>query len=281
MKVLSVRYSDPKAPELFARSIRETGFAVITEHPIPLGLIADTYADWASFFASGEKHEHTFDPAVQAGYFPFKTEKAKGYSIFDLKEFYHYYPNRTVLPQSVEKGTVELYARLSLMAAELLGWIDDNTPADVKSKFSMPLRNMIDGSNETLLRILHYPPLTGSEEDGAIRAAAHEDINLITLLPAATAPGLQVRDTAGAWHEVECNPGAIVINAGDMLQMASGGYYISTTHRVVNPRGEAAKQSRFSMPLFLHPEASVKLSSTHTASHYLKERLAEIGLLKK
>lgn len=281
MNVLKVRYSSPEAPALFARSLRETGFAVLVDHPIPAELVADSYSEWERFFASEDKFLCKFDPAKQAGYFPFRTEKAKNYKVSDLKEFFHYYPSRTELPKGTTAATPQLYKRLSELGAELLGWIEDNTPADIRSQFSMPLRRMIDDSHETLLRPIHYPPLTGTEEDGAIRAAEHEDINLITLLPAATAPGLQVKDVKGNWHDVACDPGALVINAGDMLQMASRGYFLSTTHRVVNPRGAESRSARYSMPLFLHPAQTVRLSDKHTARSYLMERLNEIGLLKK
>ena len=142
----------------------------------------------------------------------------------------------------------------------------------------MPLRRMVEGSPQTLFRILHYPPLAGDEEAGAVRAAAHEDINLITLLVAATAPGLQVQDAGGRWLDVPADPGSVVVNSGDMLAMASGGHYRSTTHRVVNPAGEESRRSRLSMPLFLHPWPEVRLSATHTAREYLDERLREIGL---
>ncbi len=174
-----------------------------------------------------------------------------------------------------------LYKQLYSLGLELLQWVEERTPAAIRSRFSMPLVKMVDGAGDTLLRPIHYPPLTGSEEEGAVRAAAHEDINLITLLPAATAPGLEVRDLKGNWHEVEINPGQLAINAGDMLQMCTERYYVSTTHRVVNPKGPAAKLPRFSMPLFLHPAGEVKLSEQHTARTYLQERLREIGLLKK
>lgn len=280
MQVLHVRYGDSQAPELFARSLRETGFAVVTDHPISYQLVRDAYDEWEKFFSSEEKFEHTYTQEKQAGYFPFRTETAKNYKISDLKEFYHYYPSRIVLPRGADLATPKLYAEMSKLGAELLGWIEDNTPADIRAQFSMPLRKMVEGSQETLLRPIHYPPLKGSEEEGAIRAAEHEDINLITLLPSATAPGLQVKDVKGQWHEVSCNPGELVINAGDMLTMASQGYFLSTTHRVVNPRGEAARTSRYSMPLFLHPAANVRLSDAHTARSYLMQRLSEIGLVK-
>lgn len=280
MNVLSVDYRSKTGPKDFTRSLRETGFAVITGHPIPFSLVDEVFQDWDQFFQTEEKHRYTFDPGKQEGYFPFRTENAKDSKIKDLKEFYHLYP-KTPVPEGMSPRTRDLYERMHRLATELLAWIESETPIEVKSKFSMPLPNMIEGSSETLLRPIHYPGLKGNEEQGAIRAAAHEDINLITLLPAATAPGLQVKDTSGNWHDVPCDPGSIVINSGDMLQMASGGYYMSTTHRVMNPEGPESRKPRFSMPLFLHPRSDVALSSAHTAGSYLKERLLEIGLLKK
>lgn len=279
MKVLTVDYRNPEAPAQFADSLKRTGFAVIRNHPLPQALIADVFNDWKNYFASADKMSDKFDPKTQAGYFPFKSENAKDSKIKDLKEFYHLF-TETPLPASVNPRTKELYGKMTDFAVELLGWVQDNTPDSVRSKFSIPLTEMIQGSKETLLRPIHYPPLTGEEEEGAIRAAAHEDINLITILPAASAPGLEVRDLDGNWHQVECNPGDLAINAGDMLQEASGGYYVSTTHRVMNPRGPESRLPRYSMPLFLHPRADVRLSAKHTAGTYLDERLREIGLLK-
>lgn len=277
MQVMSVDYRSAQAAARFEQSLRETGFAVLTGHPVPAATIDAAYADWAAFFASDAKHRWTFDPDRQDGYFPFRSENAKDHPQKDLKEFFHVYP-KTTLPDELGGRTRELYAALSSLAGELLGWIEDHAPADVRAGLSMPLREMVRDSPQTLFRVLHYPPLTGAEEEGAVRAAAHEDINLITLLVAATAPGLQVKDAAGAWWDVPADPGSIVVNSGDMLQMASGGFYRSTTHRVVNPAGEPARRSRLSMPLFLHPWPHVRLSATHTAREYLDERLREIGL---
>lgn len=277
MDVLTVRHGREDSGELLARSLRGTGFAVVTGHPVPRDLTQRVYDEWERFFASPEKHRFTFDPKRQDGYFPFRSENAKGYPRKDLKEFFHVYPG-TVLPEGMSDATVRLYAALAALAGELLALLEDHTPAAVRSALSMPLREMIEGSPQTLFRILHYPPLSGREEEGAVRAAAHEDINLITLLVAATAPGLQVLDALGRWRDVPADPGSIVVNAGDMLQMATGGHYRSTTHRVVNPSGEDARRPRLSMPLFLHPWPAVRLSATHTAGEYLEERLREIGL---
>jgi isopenicillin N synthase-like dioxygenase len=280
MNVKTVNYQSPDAGHEFAASLRETGFAVITNHILPGDLIENVIQEWSDFFASEEKFKYTYDPARQSGYFPFKSENAKGYSKKDLKEFYHYYPWDT-LPPSTQRYTTEMHKILNTMASKLLSWIEEATPSEVRRKFSMPLPQMIIESQETLLRTIHYPPLTGAEEEGAVRAAAHEDINLITLLPSASAPGLQALDLAGNWHDVPCDPGMIVVNSGDMLKEASGGYYPSTTHRVVNPTGPAAASPRFSMPLFLHPRKEVRLSEKHTAGTYLTERLREIGLKPK
>jgi len=277
MDVLQVVYGAADAGERLASSLKDTGFAVVSGHPISPHLVGETYAEWERFFADPAKHDYTFDPASQDGYFPFRSENAKGRTQKDLKEFFHVYP-RTRLPEGVSDRTRRLYAALSDLAAELLGLIEAHTPDEVRSRISMPLPTMIAGSPHTLLRVLHYPPLGGEDEGGAVRAAAHEDINLITLLVAATAPGLQVSDTRGVWSDVPADPGTIVVNAGDMLEMATDGHYRSTSHRVVNPPAAESGRSRLSMPLFLHPTADVCLSERHTAGSYLEERLREIGL---
>jgi len=280
MEVLKVNYRSPESPERFCQSLKTTGFAVITDHPIPMELVNRVYQQWSDFFKSEEKHKYTFEPNDQAGYFPFRSENAKNYSIKDLKEFFHVYP-RSKLPASLEKDTWDLYNQITKLGCELLNWVQVASPADVKKLFSMPLSDMVTNSEENLLRVIHYPPLQGNEEDGAIRAAAHEDINLITLLCSATSAGLEVKDIEGNWHTVPCDPGSIAINAGDMLQMASKGYYKSTTHRVINPKGPDSKLPRYSMPLFLHPRPEVVLAEGVTSGGYLKQRLEEIGLLKK
>ena len=135
----------------------------------------------------------------------------------------------------------------------------------------------MDGSEHTLLRILHYPPLTGAEDANAIRAAAHEDINLLTVLPAANEPGLQVFSNEGEWLDVSCDFNTLIINTGDMLKELSQDYFPSTTHRVVNPEGIDRSKSRISLPLFLQPRKEVVLSDRYTADSYLQERLEELG----
>ncbi len=279
MHVHSVDFKSQTAAKDFKESICNTGFAVVANHPIAHDLIFKTFDEWKSFFAGNEKFDYKFQEKEQAGYFPFRSENAKDAAFKDLKEFYHYYPWWTH-PKSISSYTPKLRNELVNLAATLLDWIEKETPAEVSRKFSMPLSQMIKDSPQTLLRTIHYPPLSGEEKEGEVRAGAHEDINLITLLPAATAPGLEVLDLKGNWHEVSCDPGTIVVNSGDMLKEASGDYYPSTTHRVVNPKGQASRTSRYSIPLFLHPRSEVRLSERHTADSYLTQRLIELGLKK-
>lgn len=274
--LLQVDFQDPEGPAKLVRSLRETGFAVLSGHPISSAEIDAIYAGWGDFFASPDKMDYLVDPDTQAGFFPFKSENAKGAVSKDLKEFYHVYPHGPLPPQ-VEEQTRALYGKLLDLGRELLSWIDRESPEEVRSLYSEPLPEMLDGSDMNLLRILHYPPVKEGEETGAVRAAAHEDINLITLLLSGSAAGLEAQDASGDWHEVPCDPGKITINAGDMLQKASRGYYPSTTHRVVNPP-QGTNVSRYSMPLFLHPRPSVRLDDDYTADGYLQERLREIGL---
>lgn len=268
---------DADAPRRLTQSLRDTGFAVLTGHPIDAGEIASVYDAWRGFFASEEKNDYLVDPETQAGFFPFKSENAKGAKAKDLKEFYHVYPSGP-LPADLEVATRRLYDQLVELGVEMLRWIDDTAPQDVRAGFSERLPMMLAGSAMNLLRVLHYPPLsTEDAEPGAVRAAAHEDINLITLLVAGSAPGLQARDSAGIWHDVPCDPGMITMNVGDMLEKASGGYFPSTTHRVINPPADG-NVSRYSMPMFLHPRPEVRLDNRYTADDYLRERLREIGL---
>ena len=109
-----------------------------------------------------------------------------------------------------------------------------------------------------------------------MRAAAHEDINLLTVLPASNEPGLELLNSEGEWFSVPCDPGSIAINGGEMLDLASDGYFPATTHRVVNPSGEAATRSRMALPLFLHPADDVVLADDRTAASFLMERIAEL-----
>ena len=276
MNVETVDYRSEHAQEALTRSLHNTGFAVLSHHPITPERIAAFYEMWGNFFASEEKHDWLRDPETQDGYFPFRSEHAKGQTVKDLKEFYHVYSWGRV-PPALEAETRALHNDLTNLGVELLSWLQAMTPEEVKSQFTMPLNEMMAESVQSLLRILHYPPVEEDAEEGAIRAAAHEDINLITLLLAGSQPGLQAKDSQGNWHDVSCDAGMITINNGDMLARASANYFPSTTHRVVNPDAQA-NQSRYSMPIFLHPRPDVMLDKDISAGDYLQQRLREIGL---
>lgn len=278
MHILPVDYNASDAPARFCKSLKETGFAVLTGHPVSTGLIDETYRQWRDFFNADNKFNYLHQVPSQAGYFPFKTENAKDSKVSDLKEFYHFYISEQRHPPELLETSSAMYHALAGMASTLLQWIEDYLPKEISKQLSMPLKNMITHSPNTMLRILHYPPLGHDVEEGAVRSAPHEDINLITLLPAATSPGLEVLDTQGNWHSVSCDQGNIVVNAADMLQMCTQHYYKSTTHRVVNPKDQSSNCSRYSMPLFLHARPEVPLSEQYTAVEYLHERLRQIGI---
>jgi isopenicillin N synthase-like dioxygenase len=276
MDVAVVDYAAPDAPERFTESLRETGFAVLVNHPLPWSLVEQIYREWAALFDSPAIEKYLMDPSGQTGWFPpDKSETAKGRSVRDLKEFFHVYDWSTY-PDEVSDAALEYRTIATGVARTLLDWVEANTPPEVAARFSVPLSKMMDGSTRTLLRVLRYPPLIGDVPDGAVRAAAHEDINLLTVLPASNEAGLELLGTNGQWYPVPCDPGSLAVNGGEMLDLASGGYYPATTHRVVNPSGEAALRPRMSLPLFLHPADDVVLAEGRTAYEFLQQRIAEL-----
>ena len=276
LDILTINYNNSDADRLFEKSLKNTGFAVIKDHPIDKDLIGEVYKEWENYFSSESKNDYMFDEVKQDGYFPYLTENAKGSTAKDLKEFYHIYEWGRK-PHMIGPKTMFLYRELTNVASTLLSWIQKYSPENVSKLFSVPLKDMIYKSQYNLLRIIHYPPLSGNEELNSIRAAAHEDINLLTVLVAGSQPGLQVLDNNENWLNVTTDKNTIVINSGDMLNMASDNYYPSTTHRVINPDPHS-NVSRYSMPLFLHPRDEVVLNENYTAGSYLQERLEEIGL---
>ncbi|MBF2760905.1 MAG: isopenicillin N synthase family oxygenase [Ectothiorhodospiraceae bacterium AqS1] len=278
MQLPTVDYTAPDAFEGLVDSLIDTGFCVLKNHPIPKELVESIYKNWQAFFDSEEKHEYFYDRTNQDGFFPASiAETAKGHTKKDIKEYYHIYPWGRI-PAGLKEEAMDYYHRANAFASRLLGGIQRCTPEWVFADRSMPLSKMIEGSAQTLLRVLHYPPITGEEEAGAIRAAAHSDINFLTVLPAANQPGLQVKHADGHWIDVPGDFGYLIVNIGDMLQEATNGYFPSTVHRVINPSGPSARRSRISLPIFLHPRADVVLSERYTAGDYLEERLRELGV---
>lgn len=279
-ELVAVDYTAENAAELFTQSLHETGFGVLKNHPIRKELVETIYREWEAWFKGDEteKEKFLFSREVQDGFFPSSiSEIAKGQTLKDIKEYYHIYPHGRC-PASLEANIRTYYSEANTLAQTLLTWVEQYSPPEIAAKYSMPLSDMIVDCHKTLLRILHYPPMTGDEEPGAIRAAAHGDINLLTVLPAANEPGLQVQRKDGSWMDAPSDFGLLIVNIGDMLEETSEGYYPSTIHRVINPSGKASEKSRISLPLFLHARPDVILSERHTAHSYLEERLRELGV---
>ena len=261
----------------FVESLRNTGFGVLENHPLDLDLIASIYEHWSDFFKSSRPSSYVLKRDNQDGFFSRDdAESAKDSDEKDIKEYFHFY-TWGQCPEDLREELMTYYRDAHDFAATLLSWIEQQSLPELADGYSEPLSDMIKGSDMTLLRILHYPPLTGNES--AVRAAPHEDINLLTILPVASAPGLQVLGTDGNWNEVPCDINQVVVNTGDMLQEASQGYFPSTTHRVINPLGNDMQESRMSLPIFLHPRPEVVLSARYTAESYLNERLQELGVV--
>jgi isopenicillin N synthase-like dioxygenase len=196
-----------------------------------------------------------------------RTETAVGSKIADLKEFFHWKPGKAV-PGNVKSVNTQLFDQLNSIGQNILSILARH---DGCASYHYDCYN----SDNTLFRTLYYPSLKNVENtEGAVRAAAHEDINHITLLVAASAPGLQVQDKRGNWHDVPNEENSITVNIGDMLQLASNGLYKSTTHRVVNPSEESS--DRISMPLFIHPRSETILAPGITAGDFLQERIRQI-----
>ncbi len=287
------------------RSFEEYGFAVIRDHGIPQDLIDRAEAMSKEFFAlpdAVKKAYHIAGGGGARGYTPFGTEKAKDAEVHDLKEFWHVgrelaaghplseYMAANVWPDEVEgfrETFTALYSAFEEAGARVLEAIALHLGLD-RDFFAATVE---DGNS--VMRLLRYPPIEGAHAEGAIRAAAHGDINTITLLLGAEEAGLELLTTEGEWKAVEVPDGALVINIGDMLDRLTNGKLRSTTHRVVNPRGAAAYRARYSMPFFLHfrPDYVIETLSgcidparpdDHPApisSHeFLLQRLREINL---
>ncbi|MEN7341397.1 MAG: 2OG-Fe(II) oxygenase family protein [Pseudomonadota bacterium] len=276
--VQSVDMRDPDAARNFATSIHETGFAILGNHPVDATLLHRINREWRAFFASDDKFNYQIErhpDGRQDGYFSLAvSERAVGQDVKDIKEFFHAAPDGP-MPETLRADVIEYRSQALALGRLLLGWLQAALPAGCLNDPSVNLANVLD-DEPSVLRILHYPPLSGDEPAGSVRAAAHEDINFITLLPVALEPGLQVKTLEGSWLDLHGESGEIIVNTGDMLQEMTDGYLPSTTHRVVNPSGSVGNISRISMPFFLAPELSLRLSQRYTAGEYLAERLTEI-----
>jgi isopenicillin N synthase-like dioxygenase len=302
MPVISLANDDADAlGQALGSSFKTYGFATIVDHGLDSVLVAKAWALTKQLFELSEAEKRKgYDAAIagQRGYTPFKTEIAKGADHHDLKEFWHVGRDvaegnalGNIWPEALpafKPAFEKLYADFDQVGARLLSYIARylDLPADW---FDPAIK---DGNS--VLRLLHYPPIKGDPE-GCIRAGAHEDINLITLLLGAEEAGLEILRPDGSWMGVSPPAGGIAVNVGDMLQRLTNHVLPSTTHRVVNPVGERSKFSRYSMPFFLHLRSEFPIATLPQcvsadnpdrypnpilADDYLRERLIEIGLLK-
>ena len=181
MELVAVDYKAPNADKIFVDSLHKTGFGVLKNHPISQDRVSSIYEHWQTFFNSEEKNQFTFDKNTHDGFFSTDiSETAKGFKKKDIKEYFLFYPCGRC-PEALKQEVADYYRDTNILASELLAWVEKYSPAEVSEKYTQSLSSMVTGSQQTLLRILHYPPLDGSEEPDAIRAAAHEDINLLTL----------------------------------------------------------------------------------------------------
>jgi len=277
------------------KGLQDYGFFTLADHNVSAALLDEAYGLAEQLFALPEAVKRRYAAGMR-GYTPFGVEHAKDSDKPDLKEFWQighdpdpaapepFAPN--VWPAeipAVQPVFTRLFAALNETGQILLRALAPNLGL-AEDYFDDKVRH-----GASLLRVLHYPPVASGMTPGAVRSAAHEDINFITILVAARGAGLQLLDRDGTWLPVETEPRNLIVDSGDMLQRLTNGVIPSTTHRVVNPDG-AANVSRYSMPFFMHPTNATPLDVLPgcvgegkrypdiTAGEFLHERLKAIGL---
>lgn len=284
---------------------REWGFCGINGHGISDELIDGAYDVFKAFFALPEevkKKYHVPGGGGARGYTPYGVETAKDSRYFDLKEFWHV--GREIprdskyaddMPPNLWPTEVEGFREFGYGLYQALDALGSRVLSALALHIDLPEDYFADKTNHgnSILRPIHYPPITTPDVPN-VRAGAHEDINLITLLVGASAAGLEVLSRKGEWIPYTANADTIVVNIGDMLQRLTNHVYPSTTHRVTNPPGDLARQPRYSTPFFLHPNPDFLIDvlpqcisadnpsrypEPITAQGYLEERLREIKLI--
>lgn len=288
---------------------REFGFVGVQDHGLDQAVIDEAYDAFKAFFAlpaEVKAHYHRPGTGGARGYTGYGIEQAKDHKVPDLKEFWHVGREITGQNPCPEQLLANVWPEEILSfrtaALNLYNSLDD-IGAKMLSAMALDLGLTADWFDDkinygnSILRPIHYPPVNADQAaTGAVRAAQHEDINLITLLIGSKEQGLEILTRHGDWIPVATLPGSIVVNVGDMLQRLTNHVYRSTTHRVVNPPNEDMTRSRYSIPFFLHPNPDFEIKTLPgcitvdnpnrypepISSHdYLLERLHEIGLLKK
>lgn len=301
---------NPKRKQKFideiGKAFEDIGFVALSGHFLSDDLVDSLYAEIKKFFdlpkATKERYEIE-GIGGQRGYTSFGKEHAKGRTEGDLKEFWHFgqyvtepsnlkeeYPDNVVVEELPTFNAVgeEAYKMLEKTAKYVLRALALHLKLD-EFYFDAYIKN-----GNSILRPIHYPPIT-AEPKNAVRAAAHGDINLITLLMGAHGKGLQVKNQDGEWVDAIARPDELMINVGDMLSRLTNNTLLSTIHQVVNPPKEQWGTSRYSVPFFMHPVSDMPLDclencidedhpkrySDITAGAFLHERLIELGLIKK
>lgn len=283
----------------FYNGLVEYGFIVLNPYQFDFNLVDDCYQVFKSFFKLPlvDKQKYNIRDGGKRGYVPRLQEHAKNSKNPDLKEFWHVgrevaadhqfaaeYPDN-LWPEEIAEfkhKTYALYEQLDQTALSMFSSLA--TSLDVPKDYFEKMTH--DGNS--ILRAIHYPPMTEFQLPGSVRAAAHEDINLITLLVGATDSGLELLDQDGQWLAINSTPEQIVVDSGDMLSRIANEVIPATTHRVVNPQNQAS--DRYSMPFFCHPHPDALLSCIPSclgagakypdikARDFLNQRLQEIGL---
>jgi isopenicillin N synthase-like dioxygenase len=284
------------------RAFNQIGFVAIRNHGLTDELTHQLYDGAQSFFSAPDEVKRRYerlDLNGQRGYVGKGKETAKGFKVADLKEFYHFGQPEPVgdMPGNVLPDEYPQFGEAALTAYQTLERAGKQLLRAIALYLELPEDYFEDKvqNGDSILRALHYFPLNPeTTPEGAVRAAAHGDINLITLLMGASADGLEVLRRDGKWIGITALPDQVVVNVGDMLDRLTNHKLKSTIHQVVNPPREKMNQSRYSIPFFMHPRADMNLSSLEscidashpklyvdmTAGEFLNERLMELGLKK-
>ena len=308
MQLRTVSFSDwtsgdPTRRADFVRSLglglEELGFVCVSEPGIDEDLLARAYAVAKETFALPVETKlqcELPDVGRQRGYTPYGMERAKDRETPDMKEFWHIGRNLPAddplvlsgdIPANASPSAVpafqqtfdDLFANMETFSDQLLEAVglylglDDGTFAKVTENGS------------TVLRVIHYPPVPADRPVDAVRAAEHEDINLMTVLPVSTASGLEILTRDGDWLPVQTPPGTVIVDTGDMMALLTGNRLKATTHRVVNPEDPVeARSARYSMPFFIHPHPDYVMTPFAggepgpTSRDFLMERLRANGV---
>jgi isopenicillin N synthase-like dioxygenase len=279
--------------------LQRYGFIILRDHPVPVSLLNRAYELSTTFFAQDEVTKRRYASGLR-GYAPFRTEHAKGRTVADLKEFWQIGPERPdnsprdeTEPPNIWPAEPAGFKETFLALFDSLQQTGRIVLEALAPGLSLPrdffASRVADGNS--VLRLLHYPPIPDDADPQSVRAAAHEDINLLTLLVAAQGSGLELLDRNGTWLPVETTRNNLIVDSGDMLARMTNDAIPATTHRVVNPVG--ANVSRYSMPFFMHPSSETILECLPScigagakyppiaASAFLAQRLREIGLLQR